>query len=302
MKHLKNFNDSTTEISFKKSTNYVESYVGYVRENKTVYYNKEKNLIKVVVKDNETTIISKLTEAQVNGENVTLTGGTNILNIDSDYPYGMVTYDKSNNISRIDFSSYTGTTIWPNAFANCSSVKTLKIPNNIVTINGGAFSNCSSLRSIRLPNKLSFLGPSVFTNCTALTTITLPDTLKQILQFTFSNCSSLTEVILPKKLETIIARTFENCTALSSITIPENVQFIGSDIFKGCSSLSDITLLSPTPKDNQIKALKILNIQHIYVPQNSVQLYKDSPICHDYIDKIMSIVEYEKNSNLSLYG
>lgn len=31
----------------KKSSNYVESYVGYVRENKLVYYNKEKNIIKL---------------------------------------------------------------------------------------------------------------------------------------------------------------------------------------------------------------------------------------------------------------
>lgn len=31
MKHLKNFNDVISENSFKKSKNYVESYVGYVR-------------------------------------------------------------------------------------------------------------------------------------------------------------------------------------------------------------------------------------------------------------------------------
>ena len=44
MKHLKNFNGSTTEISFKKSANYVESYVGYVREN-----NGDINLIEIIL-------------------------------------------------------------------------------------------------------------------------------------------------------------------------------------------------------------------------------------------------------------
>ena len=62
-------------------------------------------------------------------------------------------------------TTYSVTTIGGAAFANCSSLTSVTIPNSVTTIGGEAFSNCSSLTSINIPNSVTTIGDAAFSYC-----------------------------------------------------------------------------------------------------------------------------------------
>lgn len=142
------------------------------------------------------------------------------------------------------------TAIKYNAFLGNTKIKSVIIPNSVTKIeegnaNGGiygAFANCTSLSSISLPNKLIGIGDFAFYGCTSLKNITLPDKLEAIGASAFGNCSSLKSITLPDKLITIGTGAFKECTSLRSITLPDGLETVGDYAFQDCKSLKSITI------------------------------------------------------------
>ena len=60
-------------------------------------------------------------------------------------------------------------TIEDNAFAGCTALKSVTIPNTTIHIGDYAFANCSSLESIVIPKSVTAIGSLAFEGCTALT-------------------------------------------------------------------------------------------------------------------------------------
>ena len=57
------------------------------------------------------------------------------------------------------------------AFASCSSLTSITIPNSVTSIGVGAFLDCSSLTSITIPNSVTSIGEWAFSRCSSLTSI-----------------------------------------------------------------------------------------------------------------------------------
>jgi hypothetical protein len=58
------------------------------------------------------------------------------------------------------------------AFADCSNLTSITIPNSVTSIGEEAFWNCSRLTSITIPNSVTSIGISAFEDCSSLTSIT----------------------------------------------------------------------------------------------------------------------------------
>ena len=134
------------------------------------------------------------------------------------------------------------TRIGNHTFKNCSSLKSITIPNSVTTLDMYAFESCTSLTSITIPEGVISIGEHAFYNCTALNPINLPDNLASIGDYAFYFCSSLTSITLPESLTSIGKGAFADCSSLTSITIPNGITSIADAIFSDCSSLSSITL------------------------------------------------------------
>lgn len=136
------------------------------------------------------------------------------------------------------------TSIGNYAFQNCSSLETIIIPDSVTSIGYSAFYNCSSLKTVTFGNnsKLNNLGDSCFSNCYALRSIEIPDGVTVINGSTFSNCNSLRSAKLSNSLTNISSSAFWCCTSLYTIDIPDSVTTIGSNAFYGCYSLASVTL------------------------------------------------------------
>ena len=130
------------------------------------------------------------------------------------------------------------------AFAGCTNLTSVTIPNSVKYIEKRAFTGCTNLTSVTIPNSVVSIGISAFYNCSSLTSVTIPEFLKIIEDYTFSRCSALTSITIPKYVTTIGPGAFGACTSLTSITIPEGVTSLESAAFSGCSSLTSITIPS----------------------------------------------------------
>ena len=107
-----------------------------------------------------------------------------------------------------------------------------------------AFAGCTNLTSVTIPNSVVMIGNRAFELCRSLTSVTIPEFLKIIEDYTFSRCSALTSITIPKYVTTIGPGAFGACTSLTSITIPEGVTSLESAAFSGCRSLTSITIPS----------------------------------------------------------
>jgi len=136
------------------------------------------------------------------------------------------------------------TSIGEYAFRGCSSLTSVTIPNNVTSIERYAFSGCSSLTSVTIPNSVTSIGEDAFFGCSSLTSITVPNSVTSIERYAFSGCSSLTSITIGNSVTSIGGSAFRGCSSLTSITIPNSVTSIGFSAFSGCSSLESITIPS----------------------------------------------------------
>ena len=66
------------------------------------------------------------------------------------------------------------------AFEDCSSLKSISLPENIKIIPANAFRRCKSLMSIKLPNQLRRLGTCAFHGCDGLESLTFPENMQML--------------------------------------------------------------------------------------------------------------------------
>ena len=170
---------------------------------------------------------------------------------------------------------YNVTSIESNAFANCTELTSLTIPNSITNIGNKIVTGCSNLVSIvleegnptydsrencnaiietasnrltmgckvtKIPNGITTIGISAFQSCVDLTSISIPSSVTTIEKSAFQGCVSLTSISIPNSVTTIGESAFQDCTDLTSIIIPDGVTSLKSGVISGCSELTSVYL------------------------------------------------------------
>ena len=138
--------------------------------------------------------------------------------------------------------TYTVTSIKGYAFAECSDLVSVDIPDGVVSIGEAAFNYCSSLTYIDIPAGVTSIGYGTFSGCSSLASIDIPDGVISIGERAFSNCSSLESVTLGSGVETIGDYAFMSCINLKSINIPDGVVSIGDYAFSSCGRLESVDI------------------------------------------------------------
>ena len=172
-------------------------------------------------------------------------------------------------------TAYSVTSIRWSAFANCSGLTSVTIPNSVTSIGEDAFLDCSGLTSVTIPNSVTSIGNRAFNGCSGLTSIVvedgnpvydsrnncnaiietatntlhfgckttiIPNSVTSIGSYAFYKCSGLTSVTIPNSVTSIGDHAFYDCSGLTSVTIGNSVTSIGSYAFWGCSGLTSVTI------------------------------------------------------------
>lgn len=154
------------------------------------------------------------------------------------------------------------THIGNNAFTNLVYVKSVNIPDTVVSIGDYAFCQCQSLndvinssslqsigrnafqttnlKGIWLPDGLKEIGYKAF-SYTPLRRISIPDSVETLGGWAFHLCSLLEEVELPSGLKALPNGAFYGCTGIKSLRIPQSVRSIGNCAFAKVQLLLDFT-------------------------------------------------------------
>ena len=141
--------------------------------------------------------------------------------------------------------------IGKDAFAGCSEMTTIDIPNQITVINSEAFYDCTNLKSVHLPENLKSIGKHSFQSCTSLTDITIPKNVVEILDQAFSDCYNLRSII--SKIEEpsdILTNVFSIASYLGYPEIYSNAILyvpIGTiDKYKACTGWKEFLNITDT--------------------------------------------------------
>ncbi|MFP6872370.1 MAG: leucine-rich repeat domain-containing protein [Verrucomicrobiales bacterium] len=141
------------------------------------------------------------------------------------------------------------TSIGDKAFAYCSGLTSITIPDSVTSIGVRAFYKCSSLTSTTIPDGVTSIRDFAFLGCTSLTDILIPDGVTSIGKSAFSDCTSLTNIAIPHGVTSIGWSAFARYTSLMSVTIPASVTSLGDYAFVVCRSLTAVTFLGDAPKE-----------------------------------------------------
>ena len=129
--------------------------------------------------------------AGMNGEGVIVNIGANVQRIPA-YLFGgsgsvnIITVNFSENSQCIEIGDY--------AFAQCSNLTNITIPESVTSIGDSALAGCTRLTSIIIPNSVVNIGNSVFYDCNELTDITIGNGVTNIGEWAFQNCTGLKDV------------------------------------------------------------------------------------------------------------
>ena len=124
------------------------------------------------------------------------------------------------------------------AFADCTNLTSVTIPNSVTTIGYAAFCICTSLTSVTIPNSVTNIGDSAFVWCTGLVTVTIPNSVTSIGSAVFEECSSLISATIPNSLTNLGDFDFENCGSLTSVYFQGNAPSVGVFEFRGSSQVT----------------------------------------------------------------
>jgi hypothetical protein len=88
----------------------------------------------------------------------------------------------------------------------------------VVAIGDSAFAGCTKLSGIVLPESVTTIGANAFSGCTSLTSINL-EKIKNVGDYAFKGCSAFTTISFSDNIQTIAANAFSGCSSLNTINI-----------------------------------------------------------------------------------
>ena len=133
-------------------------------------------------------------------------------------------------------------TICERAFDECSGLTSINIPNSVVTIEEYAFILCNACTSLTIGNSVRTIGNGAFMYCHSLMgTLTIPNSVTGIGNNAFNECRNLTALTIGNSVVTIGYSAFDLCTGFTgTLTIPNTVTSIGASAFRYCSGFTGI--------------------------------------------------------------
>ena len=161
---------------------------------------------------------------------------------------GLTSITIPDGVTKIESGKPIGITDPVGAFEGCKSLSLVNLSNTLTDMGKRAFANCTALTAIKIPESVLAISNSCFIS-SGLTNIELPHTLHSIKEYAFAY-TPIENIILPDGLADIAFRAFLGCKKLKSIIIPKSVTSVGGGAFGYCYGLTSIFWNTSIPFPN----------------------------------------------------
>ena len=121
------------------------------------------------------------------------------------------------------------------------------ITYNVESIEAYAFAVCTNLTSVIIPNSVTTIGHHAFYNCYSLTSVSIPNSVTRIEYYAFENCN-LSTITFPDSINYLGSNLFYECHNLSKIyfsnAVPPSIEYStfeynSANIYVPCQYIND---------------------------------------------------------------
>ena len=144
------------------------------------------------------------------------------------------------NLERVRFNGNKVRSVGEATFYNCTSLRSMDIPDNVESIGNWAFSFCEMLDDVRLPSSLTTIGDYAFQNCNSFRTVDIPHNVTTMGKSPFNGCISLEQVvcrpIVPPSID-VSYPPFDMCSHLKNIRVPASSSKAYRSLWSAYSSI-----------------------------------------------------------------
>ena len=193
------------------------------------------------------------------------------------------------------------------AFEGCTSLRSLVVPESVISIGESAFDGCTSLSSLVIPNRLVSIKGNLFCGwygelkCLSsffiyennvlfdenkstiisfrdqdATSYVIPAGVTSIGNSAFYGCSSLSSLVIPDSVTSIGNSAFYGCSSLRSLVIPNGVTSIGDRAFECCSSLSSLIIPNSVTSIGNSAFRYCLSLSSLVIPDGVTSIGDDA--------------------------
>ena len=170
------------------------------------------------------------------------------------------------------------------AFENCTTLKSIIIPNSVEKMGVAAFSGCSALEKMSIPftgeareatGAARFFGRIFY----AITgsgqhTSYVPNSLKivnitdakSIKSYSFASCKTIEKITISGEVYKIESYAFSSCSALQNVKLSDRITEIADHAFMNCDSLETINIPNNVTKIESVAFYQCKKLKNIEFP------------------------------------
>ena len=190
------------------------------------------------------------------------------------------------------------------AFANCSGLETLIVPNTVKVIGGYAFYGCG-ITSLDIPGDDVVLERSAFSECRSMEEITFSGHGAVIGQNAFYKNSGVRSVDL-STVASVGTKAFPYCYGLETLVIPGSLPYVGAYAFYKCASLKTLVVEDGVRKILPSAFSECTGLELVYLPASLIYVgenaFYGSRLVDDRGNAIEPVVENLRGNTFYKYG
>lgn len=188
-------------------------------------------------------------------------------------------------------------------FYNCEHLKSIKIPDSVMSIGGGAFSECRKLESVNIPDGITEIDVNTFFGC-GIKKIKIPRSVKKFGGSAFDECGVtnvdydgtvaewcdiefcgdlsnpvrngdlyingelVQNLIIPQSVKVVKNYAFTDCKSIRSVEFLNGVEKIGAYTFEFCSGLTTVKIPNSVTNIGAYAFWCCRNLKSVIIPES----------------------------------